>query len=113
MGEQQNNTTFMDHHYLSIFSTAKQSIADQSCGILEENRIPVMLERVQLQQEGRWITGYRIRVPAQTSSLALRVLGNQAALSTQVIVDEEGDSHALPSILALVNSSVPEKSHLI
>ncbi len=57
-----------------ILSTIKeQSLANRACAALENAGIPVMIEHVELRENGEKSQGFRLLVPSQYTQTAKRI----------------------------------------
>lgn len=61
-------------NFLHIVTTREQPATDSTCQALEEAGIPLMIEHVEVAANGEWFPGYKIYVPPQHSSRALRLV---------------------------------------
>jgi hypothetical protein len=74
-----------------LFTTTEARIADASCEALEDAGIPVMIEHVDVLEEGERAPGFRLLVPSEHSQEALRLAQAHPDFSYYGLVDE-GDA---------------------
>ena len=56
--------------FVVIQTVTDCALAERLCAALEESEIPVMLEHVELSDEGIRVTGYRVLAPSNLSQRA-------------------------------------------
>lgn len=60
-------------HFVVVITTTDQLLAERSCAALEDSAVPVMLEHVEIHENGVQASGYRLMVPAQFAQTAQRL----------------------------------------
>jgi hypothetical protein len=74
--------------FLVLFTTTESRVADASCEALEDAGIPVMIEHVDVLDQGSKIAGFRLLVPSHHSQEALKVAKGRPEFSYYGLVHE-------------------------
>jgi hypothetical protein len=57
---------------ISILSTRME--ANHACALLEDSQIPIMLQYIEVEEQGEKIGAYRLLVPMQFTQRSLKIL---------------------------------------
>lgn len=60
--------------FLVLTTTTERHQASRACAALEDAGIPVMLEHVEINNDGGSASGFRLLVPAQFTQTAMRLV---------------------------------------
>jgi len=79
--------------FLIIATLTHHMIANRTCEALEDAGIPVMLEHVEIEEDGNSTTGYRVLVPSQYSSAATRLVNTHSEASERVSLNNSSSGN--------------------
>jgi hypothetical protein len=79
--------------FLIIATLNHHMIANRTCAALEDAGIPVMLEHVEIEEDGISSTGYRVLVPSQHSSAATRLVNTHSQASERVSLHDSSSGN--------------------
>ena len=64
----------MDERYVSITVISDPVAADQACSILEEAGMPVLIQHLEVEEDGMRASCYRVMAPLSCAQTAMKLL---------------------------------------